>query len=577
MENKTCRQCQAKFTVTEDDLVFLDKISPEFADKKYQIPPPTLCHECRETRRLNWRNERNLYKRKCDLTGEDIVSVYSPDKPYKVYSNSAWKSDKWDPLSLGREYDENKSFFEQFNELLIKVPRQANNSVFNENCDYCNQTWHSKDSYMSFNLGYGERCFYANESFYVKDVIDCFDVRNCEYCYLIFDCDNCNNCRYLDHCKNCSEVYFSYDCHGCHNVFLCSNQKNKEFMIRNKQLSEEEYKKEIKKYDFGSRTKTNELLEEFEKIKSQAIHRENNSIKAENCTGDYILESKDCRDCYNIFKSQNCVRVSNCDDAGKDCRDQNYIAEAELCYEGVSIAGYKNVCCAFMPYGNDNYYCNFCENCKNCFGCFGLTRKEFCVLNKQYSKEDYESLAAKIINKMTADGEWGEYLPARISPFAYNESVAIEYYPKSKEQSRAVGAYWQDNDYEAGFKGEFYAPKDNIEDYVQSEGEVDKLLGAVIKCEKTGRPFKIMPHELAFYMKNKIPVPTVHYRERFMQLFAKRSPRKLYHRQCMCEGDRDQHHGHDHSGRCPVEFETTYAPDRPEKIYCEKCYQKSVI
>ncbi len=32
-------------------------------------------------------------------------------------------------------------------------------------------------------------------------------------------------------------------------------------------------------------------------------------------------------------------------------------------------------------------------------------------------------------------------------------------------------------------------------------------------------------------------------------------------------------HGEKH---CPNEFETSYAPDRPEIIYCEKCYQQEV-
>lgn len=570
-EQKNCKKCGASFTVADDDLAFLEKISPEFNGKKYLIPAPKLCPDCQQTRRYTWRNERHLYKRKCDKTGEPIVTVYSPDKPFKVYSNSAWKSDSWDPMSSGKDFDESRSFFDQFVDLMKEVPRQANNSVFNENCDFCNQAWHSSNSYMSFNLGYGERCFYCNESFYVKDVVDSFDVRKCEFCYFVFDCDNCNNCAYLDHCKNCSESYFSFDCTGCHNVFLCSNQKNKEFMVRNKQLTKEEYEKEISQYNLGSRKVARELYAEFEKIKLEAIHKENNNSKSENCTGDYIIESKDCKDCYNIFKSENCVRIGNIDDAGRDCRDANYLAEAELCYEGTSIAGNKNVFCAFIPYGSDNYYCNFCENCKNCFGCIGLTHKEFCILNKQYTKEEYEKLAAQIIEKMTIDGEWGEYFPSKISPFAYNETVAQDYHPKSKEEAEKIGAYWLDTNYESEFSGEYYEPKVDIKEYAD-ENEVSKLLSGVLKCELSGKPYKVMPQELVFYVKNNIPIPAIHYIERYKELFVKRNPRKLHKRQCMCE-----QLGHDHEGRCKVEFETTYTPDRPEKIYCESCYQKAVI
>ncbi len=36
----------------------------------------------------------------------------------------------------------------------------------------------------------------------------------------------------------------------------------------------------------------------------------------------------------------------------------------------------------------------------------------------------------------------------------------------------------------------------------------------------------------------------------------------------------EHHHG---KGRCPNEFETSYAPDRPEIVYCESCYQSEVV
>jgi hypothetical protein len=97
---------------------FYTKVSPSFpspgmpttrggvaAPKKYLIPPPTLCPDCRQQRRLSFRNERKLYKRKCDATGADIVSIYSPDKPFIVYHQDYWWSDKWDPMSYEREVD----------------------------------------------------------------------------------------------------------------------------------------------------------------------------------------------------------------------------------------------------------------------------------------------------------------------------------------------------------------------------------------------------------------------------------------------------------------------------------------
>ena len=114
---------------------FYSKISPAFpsfgvtktrdgvvASKRYTIPPPTLCPDCRQQRRLTFRNERKLYKRKCDATGKDIVSNYSPDKPYTIYTQEYWWSDKWDAMSYGREFDFSRSAMEQMEELQKSVP-----------------------------------------------------------------------------------------------------------------------------------------------------------------------------------------------------------------------------------------------------------------------------------------------------------------------------------------------------------------------------------------------------------------------------------------------------------------------
>lgn len=117
IETKICKHCGTSFPITDKDLEFYEKVSPTFGGKKYNIPTPILCPDCRHQRRLSFRNERKLYKRKCDATGRDIVSMYSPDKKIPVYFSEEWWSDHWDPLKYGKDFDFSKSFFEQFSEL----------------------------------------------------------------------------------------------------------------------------------------------------------------------------------------------------------------------------------------------------------------------------------------------------------------------------------------------------------------------------------------------------------------------------------------------------------------------------
>ena len=162
VETKTCRFCQSSFPITDKDMEFYEKVSPVFAGKKYPIPSPTLCPDCRQQRRLSFRNERKLYKRKCDATGKEIVSIYSPDKQLKVYHQDYWWSDAWDPMNYGREFDCTRPFFEQFAELMGEVPRP---SVLNANCEnseYINYSSYLKNAYLVFDTVDGEDIFYGN-------------------------------------------------------------------------------------------------------------------------------------------------------------------------------------------------------------------------------------------------------------------------------------------------------------------------------------------------------------------------------------------------------------------------------
>ena len=45
---------------------------------------PTFCPDCRLQRRLSFRNERTLYKRPCELCGQETISMYDPVSGIKI-------------------------------------------------------------------------------------------------------------------------------------------------------------------------------------------------------------------------------------------------------------------------------------------------------------------------------------------------------------------------------------------------------------------------------------------------------------------------------------------------------------
>jgi hypothetical protein len=353
---------------------------------------------------------------------------------------------------------------------------------------------------------------------------------------------------------------------------MCVGLRNKQFYIRNKGYSKEEYLEALRKERLNLSSRREKLGEELKKAKGEFIFPENYSFKCENCTGDYLTECKNCKNCFFIEKSEDCKYAYFGNANIKNCYDFCQVADAEYCYEITGGSGYKNTFCPWPMYGDNNYYCNFCESCSNCFGCFGLKHKKFCILNKQYEEKEYNELVPKIIERMRADKEWGEFFPYWSSPFAFNETMASFYHPKSRKEALSFGAKWQDKDFSPKYDGPAYDPKDDINEYKQDENERTKLLKGVIKCQETGKPFKVMPQELVFYIENNVPLPMKHYDVRFKERFSRVNPRKLNHRQCMCN---QKDHGHD--GRCSVEFETTYSPDQKERVYCEKCYQRSIV
>jgi len=124
-EQKNCRLCKREFYIYKEDIDFYNFISPVFSQETLSLPTPSLCPDCRQKRRLVWRNDRNLYKRKCDATGKEIISIFSPDKPFRVYDSEFYWSDTWDIEMSEREFDFSRSFFSQFSDLYISVPKRA--------------------------------------------------------------------------------------------------------------------------------------------------------------------------------------------------------------------------------------------------------------------------------------------------------------------------------------------------------------------------------------------------------------------------------------------------------------------
>lgn len=555
-----CKQCKKEFEITDQDREFYTKID---------VPEPDFCHECRQQRRLAWRNERSLYARKCAHTGADMISIYSPDAPWPVFSSDAWYGDTWDQLATGREFDFSRPFFEQFKELQAVAPHLGLMSVNNENSPYVNMVWHSKNCYMCFDIGYAENCYYCTATYNTRDSVDNAFTTESELSYECIGSTKCFHSIFLEDCLGCNDAAFSYDCRNCSDIILCSNLRNKQYCILNRQYTKEEYEQEKKKYDFHSFARFEEIKEKFFEMKQKAIHRFSHNKKCEECSGDYVSNSRNMKHCFDCEKSENCIYVTRVESDVKDTMDVDHAAEGELMYEGVAMAGFNIKFGFVVARCQDVEYSEVMINCNNCFGCAHLHNQEFCILNKKYSKEEYVVMREKIIAHMKKTGEWGLFFPPALAPYGYNEAIVNDFHPTTRDEALARGFHWRDQ--KAFATGKETVSASALPDKLV-DGDSEFITKNVLACVMCGRNYKCIKQELDLYQKIGVPIPRECFECRNNRRFCSRNPRKLWHRQCMCEkGD------HEHAGQCAEQFETSYTPERPEIVYCEHCYQKEVI
>jgi len=565
-ETKICQNCKKDFTIEPDDFVFY---------KKIDVQPPVLCPECRYQRRLTNRNEWIFYQRTCDLCKKSIVSIHNPDYPGKVYCQPCFWSDKWDPLDYGQEFDFSKPFFEQFWRLRLSTPRVAMANSQSVNSEYTNQSERNKNCYLCVSSGESENCMYGYWNQACRDCLDSYAVEKCEMCYELVNCTKCSRSAYLENCSDCINSHFLKDCRGCTSCFGSYGLRNKSYCWFNKQLTNEEYKKRLIEFLFSREAiqAARAKLREIELSHPHKYYNGKNTIKS---TGNYLEEVK------NAINSFNCRHAENIKDSqdawfSKESYDVTEIF-SELSYEAEGCIATR---CAFAAKTwdvFDSYYTDLCFNSNNLFGCLSLKKKSYCILNKQYSKGAYHELLPKIIEYMKKTGEWGEFFPTSISSFAYNETVAQDYFPLTKSEALLRGYRWYDR------KDREYQSDIRADELPQMIKEVeDSILEKTILCKtqlnekdkskyyNCTKAFKITKAELDFYRSMDLPLPERCFHDRRQDRLSLRTPRKLWHRQCMC----DKQHSH-HTGKCSNEFETSYAPDRPEIVYCEQCYNSEV-
>jgi hypothetical protein len=596
-EIRQCQNCKNDFIIEPEDFNFYERI---------KVPPPTFCPECRLIHRLANISELTLYKDECDNCHQKIVSLFAPETIFTVYCSSCWWGDSWDGRDYGRDYDFNKSFFEQFYELEKVVPCQATNIKNSTDCKYCNGINRCKNCTSITSGIQSINCYYSQTPLFSKDSMDSNFIINADHVYEIVNSGGLYNTKFTYFSDECIDSSFLFNCLGCTSCFGCINLRNQKYRIFNIQYTKEEYNIGIQKWDLGSYEIIKKAQEKFMELYYKTPRRFALILNSVNVTGEDIQNSKNCINCFSATHGvENCKYIFHGGLLLKDSYDITLSGDkSELLYQVTGSTECQNM--LFSRACNNSVDIEYSENlydCAHCFGCAKLKHKKYCILNKQYTKEEYEELLPKIkkqmlevpfIDKKGIAYRYGDFYSSEHAIWSYNESWAHQWFPITKEHAKEQNFIWH-NPIERNYSITIESNK--LPDHINDVS--DDILNEVILCEhsiqKNGEfevicnenctnAFRILQNELTLYRSMKVALPRLCPSCRHYGRLKKMNPVRLWNRRCMCAGTESNNkkyqntvkHFHGES-QCQNEFQTTINEERKEIVYCKECYQAEFI
>lgn len=296
-------------------------------------------------------------------------------------------------------------FFNELQRLLLLQPKRPSQTLNSEDCKftnfvyYCNGLFHCFDCTMSSNGTY---------------LYDCHNCANCvdmdfsmetELSYECVDAFKCFNCSYVENSSNMTNSDYSTWCNNCHDIFGCIKLSNKAFCIFNRQLTEEDYRKKVAYYKTLPPEK---IIEEVEKLASTHPVTQTNERDNENSDyGNYTSFCKNCYLCFDSTRNADCGYIYDSNNNSKSF-DVSQSNNAQLSYQ-VSDSGiiFNSSYIMWSKNCQDSTYLFDCLDVKNSLGCVQLSHKQYCFLNRQLTKEEYERVTRPILEELkTKNYEW---------------------------------------------------------------------------------------------------------------------------------------------------------------------------
>ena len=557
---RTCKwagmhqHCEGKFEIVQEDIEFL---------KMLRAPAPNYCPTCRRIRRYVYMGLYQLFKVPCAAPGHNelMISILPEECPFPVYDYKYFTSDEFDPFIFGKKYDDSRSPLEQLFEMrkIFPMPSFLNRDPSCINSEYSNGGRNTKNGYYVFGCYGSEDIWYSSMAGKTKYAMDSHYIYKSDHVYGSLHSKNIYKSSFMYFSDSCTDSMFLFDCRNCDSCFGCVNLRNAKHCVWNKQLSKDEYENFLKSIYPLSRTELKKYEEQFwQLVKSLPINAPRNT-SVENVSGVMLTNVLNSHD---VTESDNSEHMRHVDGGltHQDSMDILFSGGSNLLYGTTNIGSSSSN----VKFSISSKFCINCEfvfnskNLNNCFMCFGLQNKEYCVLNKQYSPEDYFALVDKIKSDMWNRGEYGDSFDLKFSAQAYNFSKAQISFPLTDNEIIKLGGYVA-KDPESNSGDINLLSGDQIPDTIDEA--TDDILNHGIVCEATGRPFRITTSELAFYRSMKLPLPSTYPGVRMNEKGSFIPMGIKYNVAC---------------AKCNKYIYSAFDPKDGYILFCTECYQQEV-
>ncbi len=480
--------------------------------ERFGFPVPDIHPIARFALRLCHGNNWSLYWTSDARTGKKLLSCHDPKDGEQIVDHHYWMSDEFDAKEYGREFDFSRGFFEQYFEMVRSIPKPNVTIVNCTNVEYANHVFNSKNCYLCFICFDSENVLYSFRSRASRDCLSIMNSRSCELCYQCIHCSECYDVQFAEFSSHCNASRFLSNCNDCMDCYQCANLKSKQYCIQNTQYTKEDYAAKMNEIDLSSYAQFQKEYEQWQTfLATQPIQAERN-IACEDSTGTFLTNCRSCYFCSNLSNGENCVNsfgnnsVELCDSAGENSQyglmNVGFIESQDVAYTLVARNCYALRYSQYMLQSHD------------CFGCYGLKKSSHCILNREYSPEEYARLQERITDHMKNTGEWGKFFPPQYSPFFYDDTNAVGVlmsgFDDCDSVARNIGMRVRDTGEE---KNHDAVPAGQMSDKCDEFSK--QALDTVWACEKSGAAFKVTGQELRLYQRMRVPVPRISWRVQF--------------------------------------------------------------